>query len=339
MRNAGRYDTLKPMQISSWQSQLQDSIKEPVVLLEQLELSAAEFSLANHSLATFPVRVPLPYLGKIRSGDPGDPLLRQVLPVSDEDLDKDGYTSDPLAELDRLAVPGVLHKYHGRVLLITTGACAIHCRYCFRRHFPYAENHSAITNWSPAMDYISTDPGITEVILSGGDPLMLADSKLNNLVGRLGEIKHLKRLRIHTRMPSVLPDRITNSLLGILTAARLDTVIVSHSNHPNEIDAGTEAAFNQIRTAGITLLNQAVLLKGINDKPSILAELFERLFTCGVLPYYLHMPDKVAGTGHYDVAQETALSIMEELRKILPGYLVPRLVREMPGAPYKIPVA
>ena len=308
-------------------------------MLEQLGLSAADVSLASKSLKSFPIRVPLNYLARIRIGDPGDPLLRQVLPVSDEDLDQDGYTRDPLAEQDKLAVPGVLHKYHGRVLLITTGSCAIHCRYCFRRHFPYAENHSAKANWSPAMDYINNDPGITEVILSGGDPLILADNKLNNLVNRLVEINHLKRLRIHTRIPSVLPDRITDSLLGILTTGRLDTVIVSHSNHPNEIDTGVANACNRIKSAGLTLLNQAVLLKGVNDKPSILIELFERLFSCGVLPYYLHMPDKVAGTGHFDVAQETALSIMEELRIKLPGYLVPRLVREIPGAPYKIPVA
>ena len=302
-------------------------------MLERLGLAAGEIPLANRSLDTFPVRVPSHFLGKIRSGDPGDPLLRQVLPFGDEDLDRDGYSTDPLAEQERLAAPGVLHKYHGRVLLIATAACAIHCRYCFRRHFPYGENNSAKAGWTPALDYIGNDTSISEVILSGGDPLTLADGKLEGLIARLTEIRHLKRLRIHTRIPSALPDRITPSLLDILTAGRLDTVLVSHSNHPNEVDAGVETAFKLIRTAGIPMLNQAVLLKGINDDASVLARLFERLFTCGVLPYYLHMPDKVAGTGHYDVELGRAQSIMEELRKKLPGYLVPRLVRELPGIP------
>ena len=326
------------MQISSWQSQLRDTIRDPAVLLERLDIAAVDIPLATRSVASFPVRVPMEYLGKIRKSDPGDPLLRQVLPLIDEDLERAGYTMDPLQEQAKLAAPGVLHKYHGRVLLITTAACAIHCRYCFRRHFPYADNNAAIIDWSPALDYIGNDPGITEVILSGGDPLTLADDKLSNLVTRLGESRHLKRLRIHSRVPSVLPDRITSRLLEILTSCNLDIVLVNHCNHPNEIDARVQNVFNMIRTAGITLLNQSVLLKDINDNAGVLTVLFEQLFSCGVLPYYLHMPDKVAGAGHYDVTLEAARLIMEELRKKLPGYLVPRLVREVPGAPYKIPV-
>lgn len=338
MINKAAYDTLKRMQISSWQTQLQGAVRDPSSLLERLELSAADIPLASRSLDTFPVRVPLEYIGKIRKGEPDDPLLRQVLPHIDEDLDWKGYTSDPLGELEKLAVPGVLHKYHGRVLLIATGACAIHCRYCFRRHFPYAENNAAKFEWSPAVDYIHNDPSITEVILSGGDPLTLADDKLYNLVARLGEIRSLTRLRIHSRIPTVLPARITANLLDILASCRLDVVIVSHCNHPNEIDSRVEMAFKMIRATGITLLNQSVLLKGINDNAGTLTRLFEQMFACGVLPYYLHMPDKVAGAGHYDVTLETARSIMEAIRKKLPGYLVPRLVREIPGAPYKIPI-
>ena len=222
--------------------------------------------------------------------------------------------------------------------MITSGACAIHCRYCFRRHFPYADNLAAKKNWGPALDYIRGDRSITEVILSGGDPLTLDDDKLNSLIGQLGEIRHLKRLRIHTRMPSALPDRITDPLLGILAATQLNTVLVSHCNHPQEIDHEVTAAFTRIRTAGITLLNQSVLLNGVNDDADALIGLSEQLYAGGVLPYYLHMPDKVAGAGHFDVVPETARSLMDELRRKLPGYLVPRLVREMPGAPYKIPV-
>lgn len=326
------------MQISSWQSRLQGAVRDPNALLERLELPAAGIPLASRSLDYFPVRVPLDYLGKIRKGDPGDPLLRQVLPFIEEDRDRSGYTRDPLDEQDKLAAPGVLHKYHGRVLLITTAACAIHCRYCFRRHFPYTENNAAKVNWTPALDYIRSDPGITEVILSGGDPLTLTDDKLYSLVAQLVEIRHLKRLRIHSRIPSVLPDRITASLLDILTSHKLDTVIVNHSNHPSEIDTGVEKAFKMIRTAGITMLNQSVLLKDINDDAEVLTRLYERMFSCGVMPYYLHMPDKVAGAAHYDVSLTAAHSIMDELRKKLPGYLVPRLVREIPGAAYKIPI-
>jgi len=326
------------MQISSWQLKLKDSIREPAALLARLELPAEAIPLASRSLETFPVRVPLTFLDKICKGDPEDPLLRQVVPIIDEDLEQPGYTADPLQEQQWLAAPGVLHKYYGRALLITTAACAIHCRYCFRRHFPYTENNAAKINWNPALSYINQTTDITEVILSGGDPLTLADEKLGSLIEQLDKIKQLKRLRIHSRTPSVLPDRFTDSLLGILTSTRLETVIVNHCNHPNEIDSAAETAFDQIRRAGITLLNQSVLLKNINDNAEVLAALYERLFSSGVLPYYLHMPDKVAGAGHYDVTLEAARSVMDELRKQLPGYLVPRLVREIAGAPYKIPV-
>lgn len=336
--NKAAYDTLKTMQISNWQEELKQSLKNPLSLLEQLELSPGDISLAGKTLETFPVRVPLHFFNRIIKQDPDDPLLRQVLPVADEDADLPGYIKDPLGEWDKEMVPGVLHKYQGRVLLITTGVCAIHCRYCFRRHFPYTENNAAKDNWLLALEYIRNDQSITEVILSGGDPLILSDEKLNNLIIQLNEITHLKRLRIHSRMPLVVPSRITTSLLDVLSPKKLKTVLVIHSNHANEIDESVAKVLTRIQTKNITLLNQSVLLKGVNDKTETLVTLSERLFENGVLPYYLHMLDKVAGAGHFNVSIETAQSIMHELRKLLPGYLVPKLVKEMPGEPYKIPI-
>ena len=326
------------MQISRWQKELQQSIRDPATLLDRLGLPVADVPLANQSMHAFPIRIPPHYLSNIHKRDPGDPLLRQVLPLADEDQDHAGYSADPLGELQQSAAPGVLHKYHGRVLLITTGACAIHCRYCFRRHFPYAENHIGNSNWDPALDYIRNDHSITEVILSGGDPLMLTDDKLDQLLRQLHEIRHLRRLRIHSRIISVVPSRITNALLDILTRGNLQTVLVNHCNHPNEIDEQVGLALSRIRATGITLLNQSVLLRGVNDDVGVLIALVERLFQYGVLPYYLHVLDKVAGAGHFDVAMTAARSLQEGLRRQLPGYLVPRLVQEFPGAPYKIPV-
>lgn len=332
------YDTLKSMQISSWQTELQQSITDPASLLKALELSPAQIPLAGRSLESFPLKVPWQYLAKIRKQDPLDPLLRQVIPLSDEDLDHQGYTADPLYERENQAVPGVLHKYYGRVLLIATGACAIHCRYCFRRQFPYQNNNSAGKNWSAALEYIRQDQTISEVILSGGDPLTLADGKLSDLITGLSGIEHVSRLRIHTRIPVVIPSRLTSELLDKLTETRLTTVIVIHCNHPGEIDGAVEESLNRIKDRGITLLNQSVLLKGVNDSVATLVELNKMLFECGVLPYYMHMLDHVAGSGHFEVPTETAHTLMHELRKLLPGYLVPRLVREVPGKPYKIPV-
>ena len=326
------------MEISRWQSELQQSIRDPAALLDRLGLSVTDIPIASRSVQGFPVRIPPHYLGNIRSSDPGDPLLRQVLPLLAEDQQQPGYSEDPLGELQQQPAPGVLHKYHGRVLLITTGACAIHCRYCFRRHFPYAGNLTGKNTLGPTLDYILNDRSITEVILSGGDPLMLADDKLGELLDLLGGIGHLQRLRIHSRVTSVLPSRITDALLKVLVSTNLPTVIVNHCNHPQEIDDLVGKTFDRIRAAGITLLNQTVLLKGVNDDAFVLTALYEKLFQYGVLPYYLHVLDKVAGAGHFDVAIETASSLQETLRRQLPGYLVPRLVREVPGAPYKIPV-
>ncbi|MFQ5661246.1 MAG: EF-P beta-lysylation protein EpmB [Gammaproteobacteria bacterium] len=338
MNKKAAYDTLKPMQISSWQDQLRDAINEPAELLQHLAITPGSIPLAERSSLSFPLRVPRVFAERIQKNNVSDPLLKQVLPVSDEDIKQTGFTRDPLEELTQNPAPGILQKYQGRALLITTGACAIHCRYCFRRHFPYAGENAARQDWQPALAYLHRDQSITEIILSGGDPLALSDEKLADLIIQLQRISHLKRLRIHTRMPVVLPARISEAFLLCLTQTRLTPVVVIHSNHPNEIDPQVDTGLQRLRQAGINVLNQSVLLRDINDQAAVLAELHERLFECGVLPYYLHSLDPVAGAAHFDVPMDEARAIMDELRARLPGYLVPRLVRETPGAPYKIPL-
>lgn len=274
----------------------------------------------------------------MRKGDPDDPLLRQVMPTADEDRDVPGYTHDPVADHDAVRRPGLLHKYHGRVLLLTTGACAVHCRYCFRQHFPYGDSNPLKRNWDAVMDYIAADRDIREVILSGGDPLTLADSRLAALAGELSAVPHVARLRIHTRLPVVLPERVDDALLAWLGAVPLNTVMVIHANHGNEIDGRVRGALLELKRTGVTLLNQAVLLRGVNDNTGALAQLSESLFEAGVLPYYLHMLDKTTGTVQFEVADATARALMASLRETLPGYLVPRLVREEAGAPGKVPL-
>jgi EF-P beta-lysylation protein EpmB len=243
--------------------------------------------------------------------------------------------TDPVGDLAARAAPGLLHKYRGRALLAMTGACAVHCRYCFRRHFPYADE-SAVRDPAPALEHIARDAGIHEVILSGGDPLTLSDRRLADLVRSLATIPHLRRLRVHTRLPVVLPTRVTDACLAALTQTRLPCVVVVHANHANEIDEAVGAAFANMRAAGITLLNQSVLLRGVNDDADALAHLSEALFEAGALPYYLHALDKVAGAAHFEVGESRALAVMDALRVRLPGYLVPRLVREQAGAPFKL---
>ncbi|TNF06456.1 MAG: EF-P beta-lysylation protein EpmB, partial [Gammaproteobacteria bacterium] len=286
----------------------------------------------------FPLRVPMAYLHKIEKGNPHDPLLRQVLPLGTELLATPGYNNDPLEELNANPVPGLVHKYHGRVLLIVSPNCAVNCRYCFRRHFPYGDNKPGRSEWQQALDYIAADPSISEVIFSGGDPLAASDRQLEWLTSQLHEIDHVKRLRIHTRLPVVIPDRITDHLLQWLGDTRLFTSLVIHSNHANELDKNVRNALARLRSTGTTLLNQTVLLAGINDASEILARLSERLFEGGVLPYYLHQLDHIAGAAHFAVPDERARSLHQELLAILPGYLVPRLVRELPGIPYKMPL-
>jgi EF-P beta-lysylation protein EpmB len=274
----------------------------------------------------------------MQPGNPADPLLRQVLPLAEELAEVPGYTADPVGDLDAKAGTGLLHKYHGRALLITTGACAVHCRYCFRRHFPYSEEQAGRDQWAGVLADLAGRADIDEVILSGGDPLSLSDQRLQPLIEGLDRIGHLRRLRIHTRLPIVLPDRLTAELATMLAASRLTVSMVLHANHPNELTGTLGDALGPLRQSGITLLNQAVLLAGVNDEVDTLARLSEALFDLGILPYYLHQLDPVSGAAHFQVADETARLLHKALRDRLPGYLLPRLVCEKPGAPAKLPL-
>ena len=321
-----------------WQTDMAEAVRDPRELLALLDLDPALLEPARRAAAAFPLRVPRAFLARMRKGDPADPLLRQVLPLGKELAEVPGYVPDPVGDMPSVAAKGLLHKYQGRVLLITTGACGVHCRYCFRRHFPYSEENARSGEWQEALDYLRGDASIHEVILSGGDPLALSDERLAALVRSLEEIPHIKRLRIHTRQPVVLPSRVDDSLISWLAACRLQKVIVLHTNHSREIDAAVREACARLRTAGVTLLNQTVLLRQVNDSAEALAELSEALFAAQVLPYYLNLLDPVAGAAHFDVPEADALRLMEALRARLPGYLVPKLVREVPGAPSKMPV-
>ncbi len=324
-------------QTSAWQTALAQAITDPAELLAAVGLGAELIPAARASARLFPLRVPRGFVARMTRGDPDDPLLRQVLPLGVEHLEAEGYGRDPVGDLAAMAAPGVLHKYHGRVLLTATGACAVHCRYCFRRHFPYNEANAAIDHWRAALAHVAADPAVSEVILSGGDPLMLSDRRLAELTKELQALAQIRRLRIHTRLPVVLPERVDDGLLGWLTGLQLQTVIVVHANHPREIDASVRAALAHLRCAGVTVLNQSVLLRGVNDSAETLAVLSEALFAAGVLPYYLHMLDKVQGAAHFAVADDVARKILLQLRARLPGYLVPRLVRELPGRDAKTP--
>lgn len=271
----------------------------------------------------------------MRPGDPHDPLLRQVLPLSDELREAPDFVADPLGEHAALRAPGLLQKYRGRALMVTTSACAVHCRYCFRREFPYSELNEG-PRWSEALAEIAGDDTIEEVILSGGDPLSLSDARLTSLTNALAAIPHVRRLRVHTRQPVVLPSRVDDGLIAWLRGIRMATVFVLHVNHPNEIDSELSAACTRLRSCGVTLLNQSVLLKGVNDDADTLAELSRKLFGCGVLPYYLHVLDRVRGAAHFEVTEERARALAGELAARLSGYLVPRLTREIAGAPAKV---
>jgi EF-P beta-lysylation protein EpmB len=274
----------------------------------------------------------------MRAGDPRDPLLRQVLPVVAETAVRGGYVDDPVGDLAAETAPGLLHKYRGRALLLVTGACAIHCRYCFRRAFPYGESVGS-ARLDAAVDALAAQPDIDEVILSGGDPLSLRDDRLATLARRLAAIPHLRRLRVHTRLPVTIPSRVTPSLIDWLTGTRLQPVMVVHVNHPQELDASVADGLAGLRSAGVPLLNQAVLLRGVNDDQASLTALSTRLFEVGVLPYYLHLLDRVRGAAHFAVSARRARALLAGLRATLPGYLVPKLVREIAGQPSKTPLA
>lgn len=314
-----------------WQKQLANVITDLDELLQLLQLKPQNLPAQFQACHDFALRVPRDFVNRMQVGNPNDPLLLQVLPQGQELVITPGYQTDPLQEQDAIATPGLLHKYYGRVLLTLTSACAINCRYCFRRHFPYADNNPNLEQWSLALGYIAQDPTISEVILSGGDPLIIKDSMLETLLNKLSEIPHLQRLRIHSRLPVVLPERVTSELLATLMATRLNVVMVIHSNHANEIDASVNKALSKLREAKIPLLNQSVLLKSVNDNAQTLIALSEKLFAAGVLPYYLHSLDAVQGAAHFNVAEEKAHDLIAAMQEKLPGYLVPKLVREIPG--------
>jgi len=323
---------------SSWRRALAEAVSEPDELLRLLGLDRSLLPDVEQGRRLFSLRVPHSYLARMRHGDPNDPLLRQVLPVAHEAKRTSGFRMDPVGDMDAMTVPGVLHKYRGRVLLVATGACAVHCRYCFRRHFPYRQANAARDGWQAALDYLRSDTSIREVILSGGDPLMVSDRQLASLVARLEGVDHIERLRLHTRLPVVLPERVDSALLGWLEQTALQCVVVIHSNHANELAGEVATALTHLRQTGATLLNQAVLLRGVNDTPEALAGLSESLFAVGVLPYYLHLLDPVQGAAHFQVEVPEARRLLEGLRERLPGYLVPRLVQEVAGAGAKQPI-
>jgi L-lysine 2,3-aminomutase len=325
--------------LPDWKHLWRDALRDPRELLGLLGLPALAERLSDEAATQFPVRIPRGFVARMRAGDPHDPLLRQVLPLDDEMRPVPGFDLDAVGDASARSAPGVLQKYRGRALLVTTGSCAVHCRYCFRRHFPYDEETAARDGWRVALDVIRNDPGIEEVILSGGDPLSLATSKLAELTASLGGIAHVRRLRIHTRLPVVLPERVDDGFLHWLRALPWPTAVVIHANHANEFDASVDLAMARLRDAGATLLNQAVLLRGVNDSVDSLAALSERAYLAGVLPYYLHQLDRVAGAAHFEVDDDTALALHAALAARLPGYLVPRLVREVAGDTGKRPLA
>ena len=280
----------------------------------------------------------MPYAAKIEKGNHNDPLLRQILPVEEELNIAPGFTHDPLGEQDANALPGILHKYKSRILLISGSACAINCRYCFRRHFPYEENGFSRQDMENILSYLKNHPEINEVILSGGDPLMSSNQRLSQVLTPLDQLTQIKRLRIHSRLPVVIPERIDQGFLDTVSNLQNPLVLVTHVNHPQELDHRFDHAMKTLQQNGIHLLNQTVLLKGVNDDNHTLVALSERLFAAGVLPYYLHLLDRVQGASHFLVTGERAVNIYQHLLKELPGFLVPKLVREISGMPSKTPV-
>ena len=327
-----------PAPESTWQQQYRDSITSIDTLCKALALHADELAVGHTAGRQFPLRVPWSYVGRMQRSNPRDPLLLQVLPHALEEQEATGYGPDPVGDLASVKSPGLLKKYHGRALLLATGRCAVHCRFCFRRHFPYALQNPRGDAWRSALDGIAADPSIEEIILSGGDPLVLDDPELAHLARQLQAIPHVRRLRVHTRLPVVLPARICGELLDWIDGCELGIVVVLHVNHPRELDHGLRQRLRTLSAARCCVLNQSVLLRNVNDDPDILAALSERLFDAGVLPYYLHLLDKVQGAMHFDVDEPTACTIMKEVAARLPGYLVPRLVREQAGEPGKTPV-
>lgn len=330
--------TLNTPSREDWLTQLADVVTSPDELLQLLNVDADANLLAGRDAKRlFALRVPRAFIARMEPGNPNDPILRQVLTSQEEFIHAPGYSTDPLEE-QHSVVPGLLHKYSNRALLLVKGGCAVNCRYCFRRHFPYAENQGTKRNWQKAMEYIAAHPELDEIIFSGGDPLMAKDHELDWLLTQLESIPHIKRLRIHSRLPIVIPARITDTLVARISASSLQVLLVNHINHANEIDTAFRRAMKSLRMAGVTLLNQSVLLRGVNDNARTLADLSNALFDAGVMPYYLHVLDRVQGAAHFMVSDEEARAIMRELLTLVSGYLVPKLAREIGGEPSKTPL-
>ena len=315
---------------TSWQKELANVVTDPKKLLEMLNISPVSYQQHFNARKLFPVRVPQPFIRRMEKGNFNDPLLKQVMPLADEFIDVSGYSADPLDEHDTVA-EGLLHKYKHRVLMMVKTGCAVNCRYCFRRHFPYQDNSPNKVRWQAALTYIAEHSEINEVIFSGGDPLMASDEHLSWLVTQLETISHIKRLRVHTRLPVVIPQRITEQLVSLLKDSRLKATMVLHINHANEIDEHLQAALEKLRLARIPLFNQSTLLKGINNNAQDLVALSEQLFDSGIQPYYLHLFDAVQGGAHFDIDESEAVLIVNEMMAILPGFLMPKLVREIAG--------
>ncbi|MCU7875004.1 MAG: EF-P beta-lysylation protein EpmB [Candidatus Thiodiazotropha sp. (ex Lucinoma borealis)] len=331
-------ETGSSLQTPAWQQALAQGFSNLSSLLEYLQIDAPDLAQSIQASQQFSLRVPREFAALMRKGDLNDPLLRQVLPSHKELLTVAGFSTDPVGDRQAEHSPGLLHKYHGRVLVVTTGACAVHCRYCFRRHYPYASSTATASQWQGILDYIQANPSIEEVILSGGDPLMISDKKLGEWLQQLQQLPQLKRLRLHTRLPVVLPQRITRELTGLLQACRLNTIMVIHTNHPAELSPSVAEALHKVAAAGVSLLNQSVLLKGVNDQYETLVTLSERLFEIGVMPYYLHLLDRVAGAAHFDLNESAIQNLQLQLLARLPGYLMPKMVREIADEPSKTPL-
>ena len=323
----------------TWQQVLKDAIRDPAELCRLVELPPRYVAGAMRAARDFPVFAPAGTWPACAPEDVRDPLLRQVLPLEDELNAAPGYGPDPVGDRAATRSPGLLSKYRSRVLIVATGACAVHCRYCFRRHFPYSQGPRSPDAWEPALRQIAADTSVEEVILSGGDPLTLVDSQLAPLVERLAAIPHLRRLRVHTRLPVMIPERVTADLLAWLRSTRLTPIIVIHANHAQELDVPVAAALARLADAGIMLLNQAVLLRGVNDDLEALAELSRRLVDLRVVPYYLHQLDRVSGAAHFEVDPSRGRGLIRQMCARLPGYAVPRYVREVAGAENKIVLA
>ncbi|MFW0767474.1 EF-P beta-lysylation protein EpmB [Trabulsiella odontotermitis] len=330
--------TLNTLSREDWLSQLADVVTNPDELLRLLNVDAdAQLLAGRDAKRLFPLRVPRAFIARMEKGNPNDPLLRQVLTSEEEFVAAPGFSTDPLEE-QHSVVPGLLHKYQNRALLLVKGGCAVNCRYCFRRHFPYADNQGNKRNWQTAMAYIEAHPELDEIIFSGGDPLMAKDHEMDWLLTQLEAIPHVKRLRIHSRLPVVIPARVTDALTARFARSSLQILLVNHINHANEIDDTFRAAMARLREAKVTLLNQSVLLRGVNDNARTLADLSNALFDAGVMPYYLHVLDKVQGAAHFLVSDDEARRIVRELLTLVSGYMVPRLAREIGGEPSKTPL-